>query len=460
MVKLVIFSSVALASLPSVRGASLFDAISALPNANTFTSILKAAGADNILSNLAQNFTVFVPTDDVYQAHWEDYQLAYVLNETTSALRFSQYAIHPGTLNTADITAPMNISTLSPLHSLLATQASASQVALQDDTCGTGQSVQTNIAADNGIYHIVDTVFQPPAAICPDKLFVAEQRSEARISSYGYDCRSHNETRHLYISDNQKPVGLATDDNAQLVFWANDEDYPRRSPTSWISKIGYNETGYGIVNDTLIDPQGVFADTQHHILYFASHSGYEISRMNFDGSGVTTVFGMPGNLSFQPSDVVVDVELQTVFTSVEGIDTLSGSLWSVFTNGSNATQLLPNENYTAGLVQNYGLCLDSYAKQVYWVQGGHGGSIHCYAYGDTPCYKETIIDGLNYPYMCDIDNSFAPYGGPTRIAWSEANRPGSVYYAWLNGTGETLVNVTVSTDLDAPMGIAFGCSAY
>ena len=314
--------------------------------------------------------------------------------------------------------------------------------------------------ADNGVFHIVDTIFQPPAAICPDKIFVAEQRSDARISSYGYECRSKNETRHLYLSDNMKPVGLATDNTEELVFWANDQDYPRRSPTSWISKISFNETGHHIINDTLVDPQGLFADPADKILYFASHSGYAIQKMNYNGSGVDTIYAQDGNLSFQPSDVAVDSDLGLVFFSVEGTDTVSGSLWSVYKNGSNPTQLLPNENYTAGLIQNYGLCIDTLAKQVYWVQGGNGGSIHCYAYGDTSCFKEIIIDQLNYPYMCDIDNTYAPFGGPTRIAWSEANRPGSVFYAWTNGSDTRSVKVTVATDLDAPMGIAFGCSPY
>ena len=182
--------------------------------------------------------------------------------------------------------------------------------------------------------------------------------------------------------------------------------------------------------------------------------------MNYDGSGLTTIYSKPGNLGFQPSDVVVDTDLDRIFFSVEGMDTISGSIWSVNTNGTNATQLLPDANHTAGLVQTYGICLDTLLKQVgcvqfcgvmwrgmtdvacsgvencckfdteaaahtyigqvivcltginhappplallvhqiFWVQGGNGGSIHCLAYGESPCHKETIIDGLNYPYV-------------------------------------------------------------
>merc|ERR1712000_299125 len=103
------------------------------------------------------------------------------------------------------MTVEMNITTMNDYHALHVTQASSTQVSLHDVTCGVGQSVSANIEADNGVVHTVDTVFQSPAAICPDKIFAAEQRSDARISSYGYECRSANETRHLYFSDNLKP---------------------------------------------------------------------------------------------------------------------------------------------------------------------------------------------------------------------------------------------------------------
>jgi uncharacterized surface protein with fasciclin (FAS1) repeats len=250
------------------ESANLFDSIAALPNAHTFTSILKAAGLKALLSDPSNTFTVFVPTDDAFFATWPSYQLQYVLNTTASSLRFGQYAVHPGVLHTADIAAPANISTLAPNFALLATSADQSQASLADATCGEGRTTAANQPADNGVYHLVDTVFQPPAAVCPDKIFVAEQRAPARISSYGYECRSkRNETRHLYETDNQKPLGLATDDRAGLVFWTNDQDYPRRSPTSWISKIPYNESNFSVINDRLVDPQGLTLDSVREVLY-------------------------------------------------------------------------------------------------------------------------------------------------------------------------------------------------
>lgn len=41
-----------------------------------------------------------------------------------------------------------------------------------------------------------------------------------------------------------------------------------------VEKVGYNESNHTVINDTLIDPQGVFADSKNGVLYFASHSGF------------------------------------------------------------------------------------------------------------------------------------------------------------------------------------------
>ena len=54
-----------------------------------------------------------------------------------------------------------------------------------------------------------------------------------------------------------------------------------------------------------------------------------------------------------------------------------------------------------GLIQNYGLCLDRYARHVYYIQGGHGGSISCKAYGSTPCNTPTYVRVCN----CLVDRA-------------------------------------------------------
>jgi hypothetical protein len=115
-----------LAAAPLCDAASLWDAISSHPNAATFSSVVKAAGLDKMLSGSAP-LTVFVPSDAAY-ASWPDYKLKYVLGEAASSLQFSQYAIHQGVLTTDKMTAPMNITTLHPYHQLFVVDASATEV--------------------------------------------------------------------------------------------------------------------------------------------------------------------------------------------------------------------------------------------------------------------------------------------------------------------------------------------
>ena len=65
-------------------------------------------------------------------------------------------------------------------------------------------------------------------------------------------------------------------------------------------------------------------------------------------------------------------------------------------DGTNATKLY------GGLQKNYGLCVDTYAQQVFYIQGGHGGTISCHAYGSTACangQNKPIVGNLEYPYM-------------------------------------------------------------
>ena len=61
---------------------------------------------------------------------------------------------------------------------------------------------------------------------------------------------------------------------------------------SWISKIPYNESNFSVINDRLVDPQGLTLDPMREVLYFASHGAFEVARVNYDGSGYRPVFGV------------------------------------------------------------------------------------------------------------------------------------------------------------------------
>ena len=92
---------------------------------------------------------------------------------------------------------------------------------------------------------------------------------------------------------------------------------------------------------------------------------------------------------------------------------------------------------------------------MYYIVGGHGGQIRCVEYGSTPCKKDVLLDVVDYAYNCAVDNSLAPHGGPTNIAFSVAH---DVYFVSdEGGSYQKLDRVNTSNPLEVPMGVAFGC---
>ena len=66
-----------------------------------------------------------------------------------------------------------------------------------------------------------------------------------------------------------------------------------------------------------------------------------------------------------------------MFVSVEGDEDIYGALYSYKLDGTDEKLL------KSGLNRPYGLCVDDVKSHVYYVQGGHGGSISCMAYSSS-----------------------------------------------------------------------------
>lgn len=381
-----------------------------------------------------------------------DYKVKYLLDpvHTNNLAKLLSYHALNEKVESSSLTNGENITTLE--GSPLIVTKNTTGTFLNDVTCTHAAVTNADIEATNGIVHIVDGVFVPFGVFCPDTVFAAEQRSQARISGYGYMCRRKG-IHHLTDQVATKPVGLTVSESADLVFWSNDYDYPHGSDTSWITSMGFTYNDSKKIQEQLIDPQGLDVDDVNKHIYYTQHFGNSISRMNFDGSDNKVVVQKYHNTSYQPSDVAVDPHSKKIFAMVEGQTDDYGYLAMYDWNGTNAT-VLKND-----LVHPYGLCVDTINKHVFYVQGGHGGSVRCANYTENPCAAEIVADILEYPYMCTVDNAFAKYGGPTRIVYSEANRPGSIFYVDNNGKGKGKINILEEDELQAPMGIAMGCQA-
>jgi len=427
------------------------DYVKSNPELSTLAAAIGASPAVQQVLSGPGPFTLFAPDNNAFASGtMADYKVKYLLDSANSNRLAKLLSYHALSKSVMSSTLQNNEVLPTVEGSNLFVQLNGSGVVINDVTCDHAKVLLADQVQSNGVVHIISSVFVPFGVFCPDTIFAAEQRSQGRISSYGYDCRAKG-TSHL-TSGQVKPVGLTVDSNVQKVFWSDDLNYPFAAPTSWLGSMNFNGTNLTQWSQTLVDPQGMDTDTVAKKLYFTEHQGHRLSRCDYNGANVEVVIEKKGDIMFQPSDVAVDELSQNIFLTVEGAaDYLNGTLFQLDYSGNVKAVLARN------LVKNYGVCVDKLAQHVYYIQGGHGGQINCVAYGSTPCANPVLADILEYPYMCAVDTAFAKYGGPTNVLFSQANRPGQIYYLTTDGKNMKQIQ-TVTTDLDAPMGVAFGCT--
>lgn len=431
----------ALACASTAAAGTVMDTISGDANLSVLNSLITAAGLQGALGG-AGPLTVLAPSNDAF-SKLETYRVAYLKANPADLASVLKYHV---SASAVAFTLHEHIPTLQGQDVFVEYITNTTTLGLDSTTCDKDVRMSNTATASNGKVVTIDTVLMPSGIFCPDSLFFAEQRHESRIGYVGYDCRSKGTT---VLSNNEdKPVGLAVDSKTQEVYWSNDQN--AKPFDSWLSHSGFDGSGRGVFLNDLYDPQGMVVDEGAGKLYFTEHQGSKVHRCNLDGTNIETIKSLNPSDEF-PADVAVDPEAQLVFMTIQSQpQVLQGKLAVMAYNGSNYKVL------ETGLIQNYGLCVDTYAKHVYYIQGGHGGGINCLAYGGKPCggTDGVIATGLEYPYMCTVDNLWAPYGGPTTIIFSEANVPGSVFAMDQNGKNMRLIN----TDLDAPMGVKLGCT--
>lgn len=156
---------------PTVGGAQMFPSRTMLENLSasgdhdTFVAAVKTAGLDGVLSGPGP-FTVFAPTDAAFAALPADQRIA-LLDDKGRLSHLIDCNTVTGLTTVAQLTelAAQNGGTY-PLKTmggctLTATVAATGGVILTDDAGTTGHITTGDISQENGVVHVVDTVFLP-----------------------------------------------------------------------------------------------------------------------------------------------------------------------------------------------------------------------------------------------------------------------------------------------------------
>jgi uncharacterized surface protein with fasciclin (FAS1) repeats len=162
MKTLLTFTSLALvgmlAATSPVRAQHAKDIVDTAVAAGSFTTLAKALTAADLVSTLKGPgpFTVFAPTDEAF-AKLPAGTLENLLKPENKAMlqRVLTYHVVPGNLMAADVVTVSSAKAVS--GDMLSIKASGGTV-----TVNRSRVVTTDIAASNGVIHVVDTVLLPP----------------------------------------------------------------------------------------------------------------------------------------------------------------------------------------------------------------------------------------------------------------------------------------------------------
>ncbi|WP_439519306.1 fasciclin domain-containing protein [Hydrogenophaga sp.] len=150
MKKLIISSLVAFASLGSAQAADIVDTAVAAGSFKTLVTAVQAAGLVDTLKGPGP-FTVFAPTDEAF-AKIPKATLDALLKDKAALTKVLTYHVVPGKVMAKDVKA-------GPVKTVQGSSMTVSTTGgVKVDAANV---VKTDIAADNGVIHVIDTVIMP-----------------------------------------------------------------------------------------------------------------------------------------------------------------------------------------------------------------------------------------------------------------------------------------------------------
>ena len=156
------FTSLALVAMMTaaspLRAQAPKDIVDTAVAAGSFTTLAKALAAADLVSTLKGPgpFTVFAPTDEAF-AKLPAGTLENLLKPQNKAMlqRVLRYHVVPGKVMAADVVKVNSVRAVS--GDMLSIKASGGTV-----TVNSSRVVKTDIAASNGVIHVIDHVLLPP----------------------------------------------------------------------------------------------------------------------------------------------------------------------------------------------------------------------------------------------------------------------------------------------------------
>ncbi|PYE56504.1 fasciclin domain-containing protein [Deinococcus yavapaiensis] len=124
------------------------------PNFSTLLQAVQAAGLAETLSG-SGSFTVFAPTNAAF-AKVPAAQLQALLNDPAALRRVLLYHVVPGHVTAAQVVRLRSARTSQGSNVTIAVNGSRVRI-------NNANVTQTDIAASNGVVHVIDTVLLPPA---------------------------------------------------------------------------------------------------------------------------------------------------------------------------------------------------------------------------------------------------------------------------------------------------------
>lgn len=150
MKKTLIASLLAFGALSSAHAADIVDTAVAAGSFKTLVAAVQAAGLVDTLKGPGP-FTVFAPTDEAF-AKIPKATLDALLKDKAALTKVLTYHVVPGKVMAADVKAGM-VKTVQGGSITVATMGGVKVDA--------ANVVKTDIAADNGVIHVIDTVIMP-----------------------------------------------------------------------------------------------------------------------------------------------------------------------------------------------------------------------------------------------------------------------------------------------------------